>query len=178
MPLGLTMELRSALKDATRIAVLCVGSELRGDDRAGLLVARLLSERCTIAEHPNQVKVFLGATAPENLTGEIRRYSPSHLIMIDAVDSGKPPGSIEVINSESISGVSFSTHLMPLGILIDYLRQAINCNVVIVGIQPKTLEFDALLSPEVESSVRKLVVIIEAITRERVRIGTVLVTHE
>jgi hydrogenase maturation protease HycI len=166
MRLNLKMLLRASLEGANRVAVLGVGSELRGDDQAGLLVTQRLRKRCKFNRSCPQIELFHGATAPENLTGEIKQYRPSHLILIDAADVGKAPGTVEVIGPESISGVSFSTHGMPLKILADYMRESIHCKVMVIGIQPKTMELNGVVSPEIRASVRQVAMAIEAIVRE------------
>ena len=166
MRLGLKALLRENLDGARRVAVLGAGSELRGDDRAGLLVAHKLRNKCKRNGACPQIELFYGATAPENLTGEIKNYRPSHLILVDAADVGKGPGAIQVIAPEAIVDASFSTHRMPLKVVVDYLRESIGCKVLIIGIQPKTVEYDTPVSLEVKSSVRQLVTAIEAIVRQ------------
>ena len=85
---SLTTELKNRLKAAKRIAVLGVGSELRGDDVAGMLVAGAVQKKS------KKIRVFLGATAPENLTGEIIKFKPTHLIIVDTADIKEKPGTI------------------------------------------------------------------------------------
>jgi len=102
------------------------------------------------------LKFILGGSAPENFTGEIIKFSPSHIIIIDSADLGKNAGAIELIKEEDIGGVSFSTHRLPTKILIDYLKNSINCEFIFIGIQPKTLKFGDLVSEEVKASVKFL----------------------
>jgi hydrogenase 3 maturation protease len=125
-----------------------VGSDLRGDDAAGVLIAQNLCKT-----HPKnkkvQFQVIIGGTAPESLTGEIKRFSPTHLVIIDAADMNKKPGATALLNPEEAAGISFSTHQLPLKIMIDYLLKSISCQISVIGIQPKTLAFGAPCSPEV-----------------------------
>ena len=51
-----------------KVVLLGVGSELRGDDAVGIVIARRME-----ALHLAGVQAMEGGTAPENLTGEIRR---------------------------------------------------------------------------------------------------------
>ena len=149
--------LRTNLFSADKIAVLGIGSSLRADDSAGMLVAKAISEKTKRSKKLSKcVKIFLGDTAPENLTGEIKRYEPSHLVLIDSCDLGKKPGSISIINPDLVAGVSFSTHQLPLKILIDYIQHSISCKVLIIGIQPKTLQYEKPLSKEVLKAVKEL----------------------
>lgn len=141
--------LKKKLNNAQKIAVLGIGSELRGDDVAGMLASQLIDEACKKSDNPNKIKVFYGATAPENFSGEIKKFKPTHLIMIDAVNVGKQTGYICLIELDDIGGISFSTHQLPLNIFADYLKQTLKCEVIIIGIQPATLEFSAPVSKEI-----------------------------
>lgn len=134
--MDLKKTLEKALKGCKRLAVLGVGSELRGDDVAGMVAAEILLK----AKRKN-IAVFLGATAPENFTGEIKRFKPTHLFIIDAADTSAKPGTIDLISPEVVGGVSFSTHMMPLKIMVDYMKQEIVCETWIIGIQPAVLKF-------------------------------------
>ncbi|OGS44120.1 MAG: hydrogenase maturation peptidase HycI [Elusimicrobia bacterium RIFOXYD2_FULL_34_15] len=152
---NLKTELKKKLKDATRIAVLGVGSELRCDDVAGLLVAENLKKQLEKRKNP-KAKIFIGYTAPENLSGEIIKYKPTHIIIIDSADAGKKAGSIMLINYEEIGGISFSTHKLPLKMMVDYLLQSLKTGIVMIGIQPKTLKFGECISKEVKKSIDQI----------------------
>ena len=117
--MNIKKELKKRLKGAKRIAVLGVGSELRADDAAGMLVAKNLANK--------NVEVFLAGAAPENFTGAIKKIKPTHVIIIDCADMKKKPGSVLLIDPARVSGVSFSTHTLPLNILAGYLIKDINC---------------------------------------------------
>ena len=143
--------LKKKLKDAGKVAVLGIGSELRGDDAAGLIVAEELQK-----SKISKLKVFFGGTAPENLTGEIIKYKPTHIIIIDSADLDKDPGSVLLISSDDVGGISFSSHMMPIKMMADYLLRSIKCEIMVIGIQPETLEFGSSVSKEVEKSVKKI----------------------
>ena len=150
---NLTTELNDRLKSARRVAVLGVGSEFRGDDAAGMLVAQAVAK----AVNRKKIKVFLGATAPENLTGEIIRFKPSHIIIVDTADIKQKPGTILLLNAEDLAeGVSFSTHKLPPKVMMDYFVEALKCSIFVIGIQPKSIKFDAPVSKEVKSSVKEV----------------------
>lgn len=145
--------LKHKLKDAKRIAVFGIGSELRGDDAAGILAAKEIK---AVPCKSSNLKIFLGATAPENLTGEIKKYKPTHLVIIDSAEIGKKPGTIALLEPDKIEGVAFSTHRLPLNIMADYLRKFINCEIIIIGIQPKSLEFGSKPSKEIAFSIKQI----------------------
>jgi len=145
-----------------------VGSALRGDDVAGILVAQDLDKFIQRSPKVRLAKVFIGDTAPENVTGEIKKFKPTDIIIVDSADMGKPAGSLELIESGRISGVTFSTHQLPLGILADYLKASLNCQILIIGIQPKKLKFNSKVSPEVKRAAKRFTGIIKDIIGRRI----------
>ncbi len=159
---NLKVLLKKNLKGAKKIAVLGVGSALRSDDAAGLLVAEELKK----VKIP-KLKVFFGSTAPENLTGEIIKYKPSHIIIVDSVDMEQEPGSILLIDPQVVEGVSFSTHMLPVKMIVDYFLESLKCEIVIIGIQPKTLEFGETVSEEVKKSTIQIADVISQILLEK-----------
>ncbi|MFA5145900.1 MAG: hydrogenase 3 maturation endopeptidase HyCI [Candidatus Omnitrophota bacterium] len=154
--------IKSLLKDrltgAKRIAVLGVGSDLRADDEAGLLVAKGLLKNSPSRKGRVPIAAFIGATAPENLTGEIKRFKPSHLLIIDSAEFGNKPGTILVLKPADIKeGVTFSTHLMPARILSEYFHTSMKCDITIIGIQPGTMKFGKPVSKSVKSAAKEVI---------------------
>jgi hydrogenase 3 maturation protease len=162
------------LEGARSIAVLGVGSELRGDDAAGVRAAERLKEllagdraiprgaRACIRESGARrtkndavpaLHIIIGGTAPENVTGEIKTISPSHLIVIDCADMGLPPGSLRIVEMSELLGASFGTHHASIGILLDYIAREVSCDAFILAIQPAGIEFGAGLTTEVAKAV-------------------------
>ena len=175
----LKQELQTLLENAERVAVLGIGSELRGDDAVGLLVLDYLrrkvgphslcgrsypaGQRCTALPSEKLqraarrvVKLFNGGTAPENLTGEIRRFKPGHLIMIDAVDMGKKPGTIALVDIKKTENTAFLTHKLPVKLMLDYLAAEMTFTVIFIGIQPKNLDFGVPVSRPVVRAGREV----------------------
>lgn len=149
--------LRNRFKDAKKIAVLGIGSRFWGDDNAGIDVAEELKKQVKA----KNFRVFLGETAPENLTGQIKKFKPSHLVIIDAVFGRLEPGQFCLIDIKQTGGESFSTHRLPLKIVCDYLTGCIDCQITVIGLQPKQLEFGSGLSKEVKASVKKITEILK-----------------
>ena len=157
----LTTELKNRLKGARRVAILGVGSEFRGDDAAGILVARRVDKGSRVkgqgSSKRKSLKIFLGGTAPENLTGEIIKFKPTHIIIIDTADIKEKPGTVILLNNEDLGeGVSFSTHKLPPRIMMDYLSRSLKCSIMVVGIQPKTITFCKGVSKEVLSAAKEV----------------------
>jgi hydrogenase 3 maturation protease len=154
----LRLLLRSSLRQARNIAVVGIGSDLRGDDAAGILVIRELEASLSNPERAqaSRIRLFDGGTAPENLTGEILRFKPTHILLVDAADLGMKPGTIKLLDPEQIGGITFSTHVLPLKVLTDYLQQSHPCQIVILGIQPGSANFGQSPSPEIKLAAHEL----------------------
>ena len=147
----LVAKLAEKLRGVRKLAVLGVGNELRGDDAVGPLLARRIKR----LRSPKLMIIDCGV-APENYTGILRRFRPSHVVVVDAVDTGSPPGTVEVFESCELVGLPLSTHKVPLRLLAEYLEAALKCKLLVLGIQPGTLGFTdrPSLSREVEEGLR------------------------
>jgi hydrogenase 3 maturation protease len=95
--------------------------------------------------------------APENTTGEIRRFDPDLVLIIDAADMGEAPGTIQWVPAEDIDGMSASTHSLPLSMLAQYLTLDLNCTVALLGIQSGSNNVSDNISPEVSQAVQEVV---------------------
>jgi len=133
-----------------RIAVVGVGHELRGDDAAGIHVIHELQDNLL----PTDTFLLIEAgSAPENLTGQLRRFAPHTVLLIDAVDMGQPSGMIQYVDLEDkiIESVS-STHALSLRLFATYIKTEFNCDVHLMGIQAEQMTLDTPLSASVQSS--------------------------
>jgi len=157
--------LKNRLKDVKRLAVIGAGSLLMADDAAGVIAVERLKEVFGEEEYPD-LKLYIGETSPENFSGEIKRFRPSHLIILDAADLGEEPGSVLAIDPDAISGVSFSTHLLPLKIMTEYLEKEIGCVGIFLGIQHKDATFGGDVTAEIRQAVEEITEIIARVVRE------------
>jgi len=157
-------QLRREMLGAEKIAVLGVGNELKGDDAAGLLAAKALKKQM---KHKTRspVKVILGYETPENYTGEIRKFQPDLVLVLDAVLGGFKPGMVFPVDKEDIADNGVSTHKISLTVLMAYLEQALGCRVVVLGIQPQTLELGAEISASVKRSIENIADYLSGILR-------------
>ncbi len=137
-----------------RAAIMGVGHELRGDDAAGVIAARLL--QTGMGTRPNLLIIEAGH-APENQTGAIRRFAPTLVVLIDSAQMGQPPGAICWLDWRETSGISGSSHTLPLHMIAAYLQLELGCDVVLIGIQPAQTAFDQPLSTAVQNAVDQLV---------------------
>jgi hydrogenase 3 maturation protease len=143
-----------------KIAVMGAGSSLNGDDAAGPAVAEALA-RFTINSYRGNLRVYNGCTVMENFTGEIRRFKPDVLFIIDAADFGGIPGSIRLLDRNDVRGFSLSSHMLPIGIMTDYLEREIHCRAVLIGIQPESVAYGTRMSKSVSRAVKLITAILK-----------------
>lgn len=152
---------RLSLPDLTgRVALVGMGQELRGDDAAGVIVARamqaLLEEHQPAASASRWLAVDAGP-APENFTGLLRRFRPDVVVVVDAAHMGERAGAVGCLDWQAAGGLSASTHTLPLHVLAQYLTTELDCRLVLIGIQPGNSELGACLSPPVRAAVEYVV---------------------
>lgn len=141
------------------ILILGLGNTLRGDDGVGVRVVEALQKENIEAEVKN------GANLGLSLLEVIRDYQK--VIIVDAVDMGRPPGTVEKILGEDLLklGASQSFSLHEMGLLeILKIGQSLNedfRNVVVYGVQPKELKEIEQLTPEVEAKVPEVISLIK-----------------
>jgi hydrogenase 3 maturation protease len=141
------------------VAVVGIGNELRGDDAAGLLVARALIEFQTDNSAQPALLALDAGAAPENVTGALRRFAPDLVIFVDAAfaDDGALPGEIYWLDRREIAGPSAasfaaSTHTLPLPVIAHYLASDLGCEVALIGIQAGGMTFDHTPSPAIQQA--------------------------
>jgi len=156
--------LMDKLQNVKKLAVMGVGSIFMADDGAGIMVVERLKKVFIEDEYP-RLRFYIGETAPENFSGEIKRFNPCHLLVIDAADAHEKPGSIMCIEPEIIGGISFSTHLLPLRIMTEYLQRETGMGVTFLGIQHKDVTYGAAVTQEINEAVDEISGIIEKVLR-------------
>jgi hydrogenase 3 maturation protease len=158
----LLKQLPSDWAKPTRIAILGIGNPFRSDDGAGVLIARALSD-CECARDTDHLLIIEAGHAPENATGELRKFAADLVLMIDAAEMGEVPGTVKWIPDESIDGMSASTHSLPLSMLARYLTLELNCTVALLGIQPGSNAVGEQVGPEVLQAVQEVVAELETL---------------
>lgn len=136
-----------------RILVIGVGSQERGDDGVGLLVARAMGAKnlpnTTILEESGEGAALLEAWAGADA-----------VILIDAVSSGAAPGTLHRFDarSERIPAIfsRFSSHAFGVAEAVELARtmNELPPRIVVFGIEGKAFEMGIGLSPEVVTAAR------------------------
>jgi hydrogenase 3 maturation protease len=144
----LQIKLLSWLRDARKIVVIGVGNELRGDDSVGVRVARNLKA----VLDSSKVSIIETGTVPENYLGTIERLNPSHVLVIDAADTGLEPGSVVLSELSEAHGLTVSTHHLPLSVFAEYLKRVTGAKTALLAIQPGNVEFKTSLTVRVREA--------------------------
>jgi hydrogenase 3 maturation protease len=132
-----------------RIAVCGIGNRMRGDDGVGPEVVEALKREV----RDRDILLIDSDTSPENMLGELQEFSPDKVIIVDAVELGKDPGSIGIVDIHSVKKQAMSTHKLPLSIFIDYLQTRMKFKLVFVGIQPREIGLNAEMSEECRNAI-------------------------
>jgi hydrogenase maturation protease len=137
--------------------VLGVGNLLLSDDGVGIHTIRRLIER---ADLPEGVRVVDGGTAGLDLLHHLEGVS--HLIIIDAIETNQPPGTLTRLEGEKVPAhlaLKMSPHQigLPDMLFAAKLRDIYPDEVVIWGVQPATTEVGLDLSPPVAAQVEAVV---------------------
>ena len=151
MRLRQTLQQSAKADQPPRVAVLGIGHELNGDDAAGLAVVRSLTLQ------QDRLLLIVAGPAPENQTGALRAFDPDLVLLIDAAQMGAEPGTVRLLDWQATTGISASTHTMPLHMLAKFLTLDLGCDVALLGIQPFANAIDAPLSLEMQAVVGDVV---------------------
>jgi hydrogenase 3 maturation protease len=138
----------------SKVAVLGIGHELRGDDAVGIVVARGLEP---LAASRDWLLVIDAGPVPENFIGTLRRFKPDLVLLVDAAQLDERPGSVRWVDWRDTVALTTSTHTLPLTVLCSYLVSELGCEVAILGIQPTCTVIGASLSLSVRRAAHSIV---------------------
>ena len=139
-----------------RIVVLGIGNILLSDEGIGVHVANELA----MMELPPDVSVIEGGTDGFRLLNVITEAD--RLIIVDAMRGGAEPGSIYRFDVGDVrtcpSGFKTSVHQIGILEVID-LSGLIGKtpHTTVIGVEPKSLEMDLELSPEIKQKVPRII---------------------
>ncbi|MCI4445662.1 MAG: hydrogenase maturation protease [Candidatus Aminicenantes bacterium] len=146
--------LRKELRGMEKVVILGTGNALEADDAAGLYVSSLLDSKLSRYQK-SRLKVLRAYEIIDIYLKKIKRIRPTHLLIVDAVDLKKKPGTImierldkEQRRKKKIGG-EFSDFL-------EKLSSETACKIYIIGIQPERLDFGHPITPVIKESCRLL----------------------
>ncbi len=138
-----------------RIAVLGLGNLMRTDDAVGMLALwRLRAD----ARFPQSIPLIEGGTLGLDLLYPLDGFT--HVLALDAIDAGARPGTVLRYEGDAIADlpVSKSVHLLGFSDLIGSMRLIGNApaELVVLGIQPHTIDWGTELTWPVQASLELL----------------------
>ena len=146
----------SQTKKDIQVLVLGIGNILNTDEGVGVHAVRTLQEKYG---EPEGFRLLDGGTLGLNLLPLVD--DATHLIIMDAVDAGKPAGTIIELQGEEIplfGGAKLSEHQLTfqevLGLAL--LRQTIPEHLTLLGVQPESLAIGVGMSPIVQEALPEL----------------------
>ena len=154
------------IRESRRKVVLGLGNLLYHDEGFGIHALKALQDQLILSE---KVELVDGGILGMNLLPLIEECS--HLLVLDALDAGLPPGTLVELQGEQIplfTGVRLSEHQVSfqdvLGIA--HFLGAIPAHFSLLGIQPKDLTLGVELSSTVSKAlpgvVQRVIQIVDA----------------
>ncbi len=143
-------ELKEWLKGAQRVVIAGIGNPIRMDDFLGIKIIRELAGKVS-----NKVFLVECETVPESFTQQIINFRPTHVLLADAAILGLKPGSSRLFKPEQlIDSAPLSTHLLPMKIFCDHIRQMTKAEIAFVLMQPEKTELGEGLTSLIADSVQ------------------------
>jgi hydrogenase maturation protease len=142
---------------ARETLIVGLGNPLRGDDGVGVRIVQLLAAQ----ELPDGVEVVDGGTQGLELVSLMEGWE--QVILVDAANVGKTHGEFVRFRLDEArllgSDEQVSVHAAGLrdALLLAQALQVLPEEVVIYGVQPANLDWDAELSPQVEAAIPEII---------------------
>jgi len=151
--------LRKWFSGAQRVVIAGIGNLFRRDDFVGVQIVRKLKNRVS-----SSVYLIEGETLPESFLDPIAKFNPSHILLIDAGMLNLNPGSSKLIDpNQLMKRAATSTHMMPLRIFCDYLKETTVSKLSLLIIQPKDTSFGEGLTPKLKETAKNLTIYLQKI---------------
>lgn len=163
------MSALTAKKGGTKpsVTVLGLGNTLFRDEGAGVHILPLLEE--TLAMLGERVELIEGGTDGLRLLGPVEETD--RLIVIDAMNGGKEPGTVYTVQRDDIPAyysMKMSVHQLGFHevLLAAKMRERLPKRMVMFGIQPESLEFGLGLSDAVRAALPEVAEKVAALVRK------------
>ncbi|HIJ38531.1 MAG TPA: HyaD/HybD family hydrogenase maturation endopeptidase [Rhodospirillaceae bacterium] len=143
-----------------RVVVLGIGNVLMTDEGVGVHAIEALQNRYRLSD---EVEVVDGGTTGMELLPML--HGVDHLIVVDAVRVGKPPASIVRLVDDDVPAF-FKTKLSPHQVGLSDVLAALRFgggapqSVVLIGVQPVSLDLAMALSPEVAARMDEVLALV------------------
>ena len=140
------------LAGAKRVVVAGIGNPIRRDDFVGVKIVQDLQGKVL-----RNVCLIECETVPESFLQDIVDFNSSHVILIDAAILGLKPGEARLIYPEQVADFpAITTHVLPLRIFCEYIKQAAGAKIALLLIEPENTEFGEGLTPTIQAAAEKI----------------------
>ncbi|OIJ15779.1 hydrogenase maturation protease [Anaerobacillus arseniciselenatis] len=145
-----------------QITILGIGNTLYSDEGVGVQVIPLLED--ILKDYESKVEIIEGATDGIKLLGPVE--DTEYLIIIDAINADKEPGSIITVDQDEIPkyfGVKMSIHQVGFQevLFAAQIRENLPKQMIMFGIQPESLKLGVELTDTVKSKLPDLACLIK-----------------
>jgi len=155
--LSVAEKMSSWLMGADRVLLVGLGNENRGDDGAGVLVAREMEVRAS-----SRFIVMNLGEAVGRLLPDATDFMPSHIIIVDAAAFNDQPGSVRLMDLNHIEAIhSSSTHDLSISVAVGLVTSGTHSKSIAVGIQPRAICVGCEMSAEVKIACGQVVTLLE-----------------
>ena len=139
----------------SKIVVIGIGNLLLMDEGIGVHTINELEKH----DLPGSIEIYDGGTGGFKLIDLM--HGAARVIFIDAVDTGKAPGSVTIFRAEEVHSIynkkKYSLHDTDLMEIIKMAEMLGNPPMIeIVGIQPKIINYGTTLSNELAGSMSNI----------------------
>jgi len=170
-----------------RVCLMGLGNVAYGDDGFGVRLGEELksegrnpkAERRPKSEGRNQAlsgsasdavppsQVIIASTNPERWISRVTDEEYDHVVFLDAVEFGRAPGSVVLLNSSEMAArfPQISTHKLSLGLLAKQAEANGKTRAWLLGVQPQSLKPGEELTPTVRATLELLLELLRACSR-------------
>ncbi|MFO7947595.1 MAG: hydrogenase maturation protease, partial [Armatimonadota bacterium] len=128
------------------LLVVGVGNPIRGDDAAGMRLARKLAQTYGY-------ELLECEDVPEKWLREMRISQAGTVLFVDAAQMNEEPGTIRLIEVNRLGDVVVGTHNNSLRVVGEFLMKMADKEVLFLGIQPLDIGFGRPVSDAVKKAI-------------------------
>lgn len=145
-------DLKDWFVDSKKIIIVGIGNPIRSDDYVGLAIVEKLKDKL-----PENVRLIEAETVPESYLLDIEEFNPTHVLLIDAAFLGLKPAGVSLVEAEKImDNAAITTHLLPLRIFCEYVKQATGAKIALLLIEPQNMDYIEGLTSKVQRTAESL----------------------
>lgn len=138
------------------VLILGIGNLVMSDDAVGVVVVQQLKKNYSF---PDNVEIMDGGTLGLDLLPKLEDVT--HLIIVDAVETGMVPGTCVRLSGQELPialQTKISPHQMGLKDLlaVSELMGHVPKEMVLIGVQPASIEMEVGLTPVIEAQLETL----------------------